>query len=120
MRIYVKLRNGKWILVSSKLEYVITSGKRKVVKHVLAGETVETTPKLKQAKTVLVPSGSVSKLVSRILDKSKSPNGVIIVEPRDEEHYAVKAEPSVIGLVEQIVRELAKSKKGTKSKAEPS
>lgn len=118
MKIYLKLRNGKWILVNSKLEYITNSSEKKIVKHVLAGETVDMVPRIKHARTLLIPSTNVSKFISRVFDEGKSNSGVVIVEPYNQEHFIVKADGSSLHVVEQVLKELAKCKKGTMSKEE--
>ena len=114
LRVYLKLRNGKWVLVNKKLEYASSHGKRKVVKRILAGEVVEEPPALKSAKSVLVPSSSVTKLISKLLDEESS--SVVLVEPHDTTYYVVKAEEGLIRLVNRLVQELVQSKKASESR----
>lgn len=116
LRVYLRLRSGKWMLINSKLEHAATIGKRKVVRYILAGEPVNDPPVLKNAKTVLIPASIVSRIVSRLLDRGQ--HSTVIIEQHGREHFLVRADGETIKLIEELLQELSSSKKASSTKFE--
>lgn len=114
LKVYLKLRNGKWMLISRKLEHAVTIGKRRVVRYILAGEPVDNPPSVGSVRTVLVPATIVSRLVSRLLDRGHQ--SVVFMEQHDREHFLVRADAETVRLVEELLHELTAGKKSSAAK----
>lgn len=112
MAIYIRLRNGKCFIVKNRVEYATVSAKRRVVRHILAGEVVENCPALKSAKSMLVPATAITRIAARLLELNL--NGTVVMEPASKEYYSIKVDKDLYDEVKRVVEELLLSKKSAK------
>jgi len=110
LKVYVKLRSNIWVLVSKKIEQTSITGKKKLTRYLLAGESTVDPPPVKGSGFVeiRIPGGVVNKVISRLLDVEG--DDVVFVEPRDKESYIVKAPRDKRLVIEKIVAELTTKK----------
>jgi hypothetical protein len=113
VKIYLKTRSGKWILVSSKLEHTVVKGRKRSVKYILAGESVDPPSYSSVKSEIELPATMTTKLISALLDKKRE-KLVVLVEPRDSLHYVVKVVEGDPSLVSSALSELT-----SKSKSRP-
>jgi hypothetical protein len=106
LKVYVKLRSNIWVLVSKKIEQTSITGKKKLTRFLLAGESTVGPPSVKGSGFVeiRIPGGIVNRVISRLLDVEG--DDVVFVELRDKESYVVKAPKDKRLVIEKIVAEL--------------
>lgn len=109
MEVYLKLRNGAWMLINKKIEQTTVSSKRRVTRFILAGTTVKGPPSGFENEVVKVPATVVNRVISRLLDVKEK--DIVVVEPVDPEHYAIRVPRGKRDVVESILREIAARKR---------
>jgi len=105
MKIYVKLRNGEWMLITRKIEQTTITKNRRTTRYILAGETASSVPSLGKSDSLRVPGGIVNKVISKLLDVNGE--DAIIIEPLNKEYYVIKVPRNNREVVEKILSELA-------------
>ena len=110
MKIYLKTRSGKWVLINNKLEHVVIRGKRKSVKHILAGESTDPPSYTSIKKSIELPATIINKLISALLDKKRD-KLVVVIEPASESHYTVKIVEGEFSVIETIISEITSKSK---------
>ncbi|MEM1639825.1 MAG: hypothetical protein QXJ69_07145 [Desulfurococcaceae archaeon] len=109
MKVYLKLRNGEWVLITKKIEQTTITKKRRTTRYILAGETVESAPRLNKYDSMKIPGSIVNKVVSKLLDVNE--NDEVVIELLDPEHYIVKVPKGKSGIIEKILVDLAAGRK---------
>jgi hypothetical protein len=114
--VYVKLRNGVWVLIDKKIEQTTITKRKRATRSILAGETIDPPKQLEELETCkfTIPGGVVNKVISRLLDIESE--NVVIVEPLDKEHYVIKARRDLCSDIEKtLINIIAKKRRGETS-----
>jgi len=114
VRVYVKLREGIWMLINKKIEQTTIAGKRRVTRYILAGERIEKPPELPENESIEVPAVVVNKLISKLLDAEGG--AITIFEPMGEDYYVVKVPRGMGGLVKSMLSWISGKKTRAKGK----
>jgi len=117
VRIYLKTRNSKWILINNKLEHVVIRGKRKRVKHILAGESTDPPHYTTIKKSIELPATIINKLISALLDKKKE-KLIVVIEPTSESRYVIKIVEGELNIIDAIISEITSKSKLSVSRDE--
>lgn len=117
MKVYVKLRDDLWLMVTKKIEQTTVTKKRKTTRYILAGESIDAPPQIGKHEALRIPRSMVNKVISRLIDIEK--DHTVIIEPKSPEVCVIKAPKDAIGLVETTVKEIM-SLKSKASKTEES
>lgn len=116
MKIYLKMHNGLWMLVSNKIEQTTISKKKRVTRYILAGFSIDNPPLLSSNEFVVVPAGIVNKVISKLLDVES--DIVAIIEPYDADDYVIKVPRGGKTIVEAILNEvLSRRRKKTSAQS---
>lgn len=115
MKVYLKMRNGSWMLITKKIEQVSTPKRRRTSKYVLAGEKASPPRPGRDLSSFEIPASVVNKLVYRLLE-IKGNDEVAIIEPTSLDRYVVKVGKLARGVVEEFLRSFAEGPKGQKGR----
>lgn len=81
------MHNGKWILISNKMEQTFISGGRKTSRYILVGSIVDKPPLITDNETLSIPANIVNRVISRSLS-IEDPVSVVL-EPQGRGHYLI-------------------------------
>jgi hypothetical protein len=114
--VYVKLRNGVWVLINKKIEQTTITKRKRATRSILAGETIDPPRQLEKLEICkfTVPGGVVNKVISRLLDIDSE--DVVIVESLDKEHYVIRTRRDLCSDIEKtLFNIIAKKRRGETS-----
>jgi hypothetical protein len=109
--VYIKLRNGVWVLINKKIEQTTITKRRRATRNILAGETIDPPKWLEEPEICkfTVPGGVVNKVISRLLDIESE--DVVIIEPLNKEHYIIRTHKDLCSNIEKILSNVITKKK---------
>lgn len=117
MGIYLKLRNGKWMLIKGRLSQVIVSRGRKSLRYIFTGETIEgePSPRQKLTKGIAIPSTKVNKLMHYVLEalenRKMDKEYDILIYPLSPEEYVIRYHDDISPVIREALRSLQESSK---------
>lgn len=118
MGIYLKLRNGKWMLIKGRLSQVVVSRGKKSLRYIFTGETIEGEPRPRQqlTKGLTVPSTKVNRVMHHLLEalESRKADYDILIYPLSPEEYAIRYPDDVSPIIKEALRSL---QEGSRRKA---